>query len=346
MSAWGSVALLVSLSACSVSPDSWRVAPIEFDNALDDNALDGGVEDRIDVTYSMANITADTAGGFWTESGGSWLHLDRNGDTQSRFNDEDFSTVHGISAVSPTDLVVSRTDRADALGSGTGIFRFDTQAGTWTRVEVEPTSIGDVVAEADGRILFVDFLGGTVPGVFGDPSGSDQPKPFAIRAIDASGRQTTVLDAESGLSATAVAIDTDSTGTVYVGTDRETFTVNVDGVLTSLGAHSSRMPVLAVSPAGDVLAGSSTAAEATDLDWTLVRGSSKARDVMADKGDCSRSADGGLVILQAGLPTGLPFSCGAKGAAWVTETAFVLSIGDEAGTILVRVTPPTRDSDR
>ncbi|TFD27927.1 hypothetical protein [Cryobacterium cryoconiti] len=347
MTAWGSVVLVVSLSACSViSPDSWRVAPIEFDNALDDDALDGGIENLIDVTYSMANITADTAGGFWTESGGSWLHLDQSGDTLSRFNDDDFSTVHGISAVSPTDLVVSRTDRTDALGSGTGIFRFDTQAGTWTRIGVDATAIGDVAAGADGRIVFVDFLGETVPDVYAGPSGSVQPKPFAVRAIDATGRETTVLGADSGLTATAVAIETDSTGAVYVSTNRETFAIDVDGTVTSLGAHSNRMPVLAVSPAGNVLAGNSTADEATDLDWSLVRGSSKAQDVMANKGDCSRSATGGLAILQAGKPTGLPFSCGAKAAVWVTDTAFVLSIGDEAGTILVRVTPPESDPDR
>jgi len=155
-----------------------------------------------------------------------------------------------------------------------------------------------------------------------------------------------VLGAESGLAATAVAIDADSTGTVYISTDREAFTISVDGTPTSLGTHSNRVPVLAVSPAGEVLVGSSTAAETTDLAWTLVRGSSKARDVMADEGDCSRSADGGLAILQAGQPTGLPFSCGTKAAVWVTDTTFVLAIGDEAGTILVRVTPPRSDSDR
>jgi len=336
---WGAVLALACLSACSaVSPDSWRVVPIEFDNATD-----GGREDRIDVTYSMTNMTDDTTGGFWTESVGSWLHLDSNGDTLRRFNGEMIATVHGISAISPTVLAVSQTG-----GARTGIFLYDTDAGTWTRIDVDATTIGDVTAGADGLLVYVDFLGSMVPEYMGTPPGPADLMPFAIRAVDRNGRQTTVLGPESGAVASAVRIDIDSAGTVYVSTESETFTIAADGKRSPLATYPIRKPVLAVNAAGDVLTAASPRTDTVErgIEWTMLRGSSAARDVMATKGECSPSGEAGIAVLTGAESTSLPFSCRTNGAVWLSDTTFVLSIGDEGGTILARVTPPEQHTDR
>lgn len=326
---------LVLLGGCaSVPPNAWQLSPIEYDNAMN-----GGRADRIDVTYPMGNITTDTAGGLWTESAGSWLHLDEDGNALRRFNDETFMTVHGISAVSPTVLAVSRTDRENVSGPGTGLFLYDTDEDTWEAMKVDATSTGDVVADVAGRILFVDFLGAVVPGPIGGSVESVAPTPFAIRALHADGRQTTVLEAGEGLSATAVAIDIDSTGTVYVSTERETFSVGVDGTRTPISTHPERHPALAVSATGDVIAPAPHEAGA-EVEWAMIRGSSEARDVMSQDGDCARTDQAGLALFQARIATSLPFTCGVRGAAWINESAFVVSIGSESGAILATATPP------
>ena len=340
---WGAVVVLASLSACSyVPPTSWRVVPIEYDNAPD-----GGPEDRIDVTYSMTNMTQDTAGGFWTESAGSWLHLNSHGDTLRRFNDEMFTRVHGISAISPSVLAVSRTGKA-GTEIETGIYLYDTEAETWTPVDVDATTIGDVAAGADGRLVFVDFLGAMVPEGAMTPLESAYMRPFAIRTVARAGQQTTVLGAESGVTAAAVAIDIDPAGTVYVSTERETFAIGADGTRSPIATYPPRKPVLAVNSVGDVLTGAPPNTDATErfIDWKMVRASSPARGVMAKKGDCSQSGEQGIRILSGDESTSLPFSCNTNGAVWLNDTMFVLSIGDESGTILARVTPPEEPTKR
>ncbi|TFB61854.1 hypothetical protein E3N86_07390 [Cryobacterium sp. Hz7] len=343
LSIWGAAVVLASLSACSyVPPTSWRVVPIEFDNALD-----VGPEDRIDVTYSMTNMTQDTAGGFWTESAGSRLHLNSAGDTLRRFNDEMFTRVHGISAISPSVLAVSRTGKA-GTEIETGIYLYDTDAETWTPVDVDATTIGDVAAGADGRLVFVDFLGEMVPEGAMTPLESAFMWPFAIRTVAKNGQQTTVLGAESGVTAAAVAIDIDPAGTVYVSTERETFAIGADGTRSPIATYPPRNPVLAVNAVGYVLTAAPTNTDATErpIDWKMVRASSPARGVMAKKGDCPQSSEQGIRILTGEESTSLPFSCNTNGAVWLNDTTFVLSIGDESGTILARVTPPEEPTKR
>ncbi|GGF03263.1 hypothetical protein [Mycetocola zhadangensis] len=333
------VVTLLLLGGCaSVPTAAWRVAPIEYDNGVD------GREDRIDVTYPMANITSDTAGGLWTESAGSWLHLDENGNTLRRFNADMFMTVHGISAVSPTMLAVSRTDREDVTGSSSGLFLFDTDAGTWDAVDVDSRTTGDVAVDGTGRIVFVDFVGATAPDARGS-DGVTTPTPFAIRTVDTGGSQTTIVDVTEGLSATDVAVDIDSAGTTYVSTDRETYSIRTDGTRALLGRHSTRRPVLAVSASGDVLASSSGSAN-TDVQWAMTRGSFAARAVMTDYGNCTKTGEVGLVLREGRKATPLPFTCGVAGAAWIDESTFVVSIGSEGGAILSTVTPPQDKEDR
>ena len=310
---------------------------MEYDNGV------GSRADRTDVTYPMSNITSDTAGGLWTESAGSWLHLDESGNTLRRFNAGMLMTVYGISAVSSTVLAVSRTDREDVNGAGSGLFLYDTDAGTWDAVDVGST--GDVAVDATGRIVFVDYLGATAPGARRGSNDPAVPTPFAIRAVDAGSRQTTVLAGTEGLSTTDVAVDIDVAGTIYVSTDRETYSVRTDGKRTSLGSHSTRHPVLAVSAGGDVLAPASGDPD-TAVDWAMTRGSFPARAVMSEYGDCARTGEGGLVLREGHKTTSLPFTCSVAGAAWIDASTFVVSIGSEGGAILSTVTPPENNEDR
>ena len=327
------LASLLGLSACSAVPaDSWLISPIEYDNAMD-----GQATARTDVTYAMHHLSDDTAGGLWTESSGSWLHLDENGDTLSRFNDDLLFTVHGISAVTPTVLAVSRTRRGEIGGADSGLFLFDTGSRSWEKLEVAASSIGDVVVADDGRIVFVEFL---------EPAAehrrpSDPSRGYAIRSIDAAGRLATLLAPETVLAASVVEIDVDPNGTVFLSTERETLRVEPDGAVTTLLTYPVQMPVLSVSPAGDVISRRPADAGAAEPVWRTDGGSEEARGIIHARADCAGSTTGELAVTTAGVSTALPFSCGSNGVAWITDASFVLSIGDESGTVLGRITSPS-----
>lgn len=241
--ALGALVLLAGCATVDIPKDAWTITPIAYDNALDGESP----EEPIDVTYPMGNITPDTAGGIWTESAESWLHLDEAGTTLQRFNTELFVTVHGISAVSPTVLAVSRTDRENLAG-GSGLFLFDTKAKSWERVDAAGSTTGDVEVATSGRLLFVDFLGMPAPDAF-----ASAQTEFAVRAIDSAGRVSTVLESEEGRTARVVAIDSDASGAVYVRTNSETLIVDANGEVTTQSEQYSGWPVLAVSPGGNLL---------------------------------------------------------------------------------------------
>lgn len=326
------LAALLGLTACSATPaDPWLITPIEYDNAMDGQAMS-----RIDVTYAMRHLSDDTAGGLWTESSGSWLHLDESGETVSRFNDELLFTVHGISAVSPTVLAVSRTRRDGVGDTGSGLFLFDTAARSWERVEVAAASVGDVVVADDGRIVFVEFL----EPVAGRHRPGDPPRVFAIRAIDTAGRQTTLLAPGVARSASVVEVDMDANGTVFLSTERQTLRVEPDGAATTLLSYPVQAPVLSVGPAGDMISRRPADAGGAEPAWRTDGGSAEARGIIQTRADCAAVAAGGLAVTTDGVSTALPFSCGSNGVAWISDAAFVLSIGDEAGTVLGRVTAP------
>jgi hypothetical protein len=338
-------------------------------------------------------VTSDTAGGVWTESAGSWLHLNGRGETERRFNDlESMLAVRGLAAESPTSLIVSRSHRGNPLSPQSGLFRFDSTAATWVKIDgsVEggpdapssSNSTGDVAVSSDGRIVFVDFFDEYLPETFSDSFAGVVARPYAVRAIDATGEVSTVLepDPESLISgADEVDVDVDATGTIYVATTTRTFAVRPDGTIVPLSGYPQRTPILAVNPAGDVLMSTAARGEVSgqgggqggvngdvsgdggvrdatgeggvgDIGWSVVGGSREARDVIADYGDCEGSAFGSygtasVSVLTAGRPperaTPLPFSCGAANVAWLDGNEFLLAIGNESGTILGRVTPPS-----
>jgi hypothetical protein len=361
------VTLMLGLSACSVEPEQaggWSITPLEFDGALE-----GSPESVDDVTYSMSIATDDTEGGLWTESAGSWLHLTAEGEATRRYNTpDDYAAAHGaievrgISAISPSNLVVSKTAGTEAFGPESGLFWYDTAAETWDKVHPDVTTTGDVDIEADGRIVFVDFLGQMVPGTYSPESLAVEPQPYAIRALDSEGELTTLLEPHPAVTVTAadaVDVDSDDSGTVYVSTETETFALDADGERSSLSTYAPQTPRLAVNAAGDVLmpSASSTTTEngsAEEIDdWTVTDGSDEARDVLDAHRACADAeaphpgapAPTTLSLMRnsgssdAATVTVLPFSCGAAPIAF-EDSMFVLAIGDEAGTVLARVTPP------
>lgn len=236
-------AAALTLTGCTVPPaitpdDVWLVSPITFDNAVD-----GEPRNLTDVTYSTHSITGDTAGGFWTESAGSWLHIDGDGHTLRRFNDVLMIEVNSISAVSPTVLVVSR----QGGGLSSGIYLFDTADGTWTPVADSDAASGDVAALGDGPV---------------------------------------------------------------------------------------------VNKSGDLVTTTPSSAVVVEANWMLDSGSPEAREILATKGACHPTTGRQLTVEKDERIAALPFSCGASAAVWVSETSFVVAIGDEGGTVLARVTMP------
>jgi len=369
----GAATLLVGLGACSAvpeTPDGWRVAALEFDGALE-----GSPEAVTDVTYSMSIASDDTEGGFWTESAGSWLHVTADGDATRRYNTSDEFTaehgaisVRGISASSPTMLVVSKTAGDDAFGPESGLFWYNTSDETWSRAHPDAITTGDVDVDADGRIVFVDFLGEFVPDTYNPEAVLATPQPYAIRAIDSDGVITTVQEPDPAVvvsASDAVDVDTDSAGTVYVSTETETYALDADGTRSVLSTYTQQTPRLAANAAGDILMPSADPVATEDAndrsvpavdDYSVTDGSQEARDVLDAHRDCS-TAEGSvpetptpgsapvssLSLLRQGespeSATALPFSCGATPVA-LADHEFVLAIGDEAGTVLARVTPP------
>ncbi|MEX1077833.1 MAG: hypothetical protein WED09_01835 [Homoserinimonas sp.] len=330
----GLVAFMIA--GCGQAPipdDAWVVSPIRYDNALN-----GDRESFIDVTYSMGNFTGDTEGGFWTESAGSWLHIDRHGQAVSRFNDFRWSEVQGLAALSPSVLVVS------GMGGGRpdGLYTFNTDEGTSTRVDVSATAIGDVVSLSDGRLVFVDYHQVAPPQ--GMPSELGQFRvPYSILSLDPAGMQSIVVGPDEGLAASDVALDATPDGAIYVSTDAEDFTIEEDGTRSRPAPHQLGHPVVAVAPSGALLSIAPVEHVAADAAWLVDSGSAEAQAVIEEKGVCQSGSGPPLAVKMDGEATTLPFSCGTRGAVWLTDTSFVLSTGDESGTVLAKVTFPRRD---
>lgn len=336
-------AAAVSLIACVITgcapapipDDAWLVSPIRYDNAMV-----GDRENFIDVTYSMGNVTGDTDGGFWTESAGSWLHIDRHGEATHRFNDFRWDELYGLTAISPTVLVVS------GVGDGRpdGLYRFNTEDGTSTRIETSAAAIGDVVSVGDGRLVFIDYYEGAPPRFPGSQYEPDQFRmPYSILSVSTAGVVSAVVGPEEGLAASHVALDATPDGTIYASTDDETFTVDVDGTRFPLMTHQSVRPVLAVAPSGALVSVAPVDDDEADVDWMIESGSAEARTVLEEKGVCQPGSGAPLAVTSDGHVTALPFSCGTRAAVWLNDTSFVLTIGDEAGTVLAKVTLPSQD---
>lgn len=174
--------------------------------------------------------------------------------------------------------------------------------------------------------------------------------PYSIVRVDSAGQQSILMGPEAGLSSSNVQLDATPDGVVYVSTETETFTIGPDGTRTSATPHRLGHPVLAVNPSGALLTiapplSDSTDSDQMDVEWLMDAGSAEARKVLAEKGVCQGESAAPVTVSANGRSATLPFTCNAGGAAWISDTQFVVAIGDEGGTVLAKVDLPASWAD-
>lgn len=317
---------LAAVPGCASAPEgSWTIAPIEYDNSLDD---DGRVS-RIDVTYSMPNVASDGVGGFWTESAGSWLHLDEAGDTLRRFDLEgemQYLRVRGIAAVDADTLVVSGFQYADGQG---GLYLFDTVAMTWAPIPTTPADssgadlrmIGAVTV-VDDDVLYVETRSSSASGMT-----------FVVRRIDATGEDT-IVSPELPIG-TGQLVRLGAAGEVIVASTDDLLarisTITGEAELTPLAAG---VPTVSASTAGRTAWATEPKEPAGQ--WDIQGGSGEARDLIEQTENCDLRA----VEIDGYGRT--PPLCNIQAIAWVDANTLVVTAGTESGTVMGRVELPGR----
>ena len=353
----------VALSGCSASdPSIWHVAPLSFDNTLDGGSVGTG-SNFTDVTYGMDQITGDTIGGFWTESAGSWLHIDADGRTASRFNTENTEgSIEGLAALTPTLLAVAHGPHVGfETATRSTVSTFDTITKNWTEVALRASSVGDLATDlsdpAQPRIVFVDF--------FGAPVIAGQERSFGVSVTSPDGQESALVGAEADLSGDDVDIAIGPGGGVLVSTDTRSFRVAADGSLSDRSSHARGSAFIAVSPAGLVLSrtgAAQTRPTAQDLptaqDVPTAQDSPTAQDVPTAQGSIRGGSPEARIILEGteaepdatrvslvltvkGRAIVVPFTTGAVAAAWLDDGRFVVvSPGSGDESVLAIVTLP------
>ena len=315
---------LVALGGCApMPPDAWRLEPIRHDNRSDGEI---GPARFTDVTFAM-RLTPDTAGGFWGESAGSWLHLDADGTALRRFDLglDAPNPIYGISALTPTRLLVS----APAEGASGAIHLFDTATGSWETVYREIGILGDLAVRGDD-VYIVEFAHEGRSGTF-------TVRRLDLRAPDSLVDASPPLPVPAGGSwlHDAVAIDVGPDGTLFLATSSERITVGPDGQVLERVPRETPYPLVAVGPEGTAV-WSGGRVSTDEVPFRLTGGSAEAREVLAQIG-CSGDA---LEVASGVSGLTLPFLCAPRGIAWLDPHAFVVSVGGESGAVLVRVDAP------
>ena len=320
------MALLYATTGCAAEPpDAWVLAPISYDNRMDG---DTGPSEFIDASYPMS-LVSDTAGGFWGVSAGSWLHIDEDGTAVSRFNVDPGVPDGAIDAVTPTVLAIA-TGEGTPSYPGT-ILLFDTEAMSWEELYRDERALGDI-ATTSGAVYYVAYT-------LVEPT-------FTIEkmALTRSAEPVTVspaLDVHG-----PVAIDIDNDGILYIATPTEHIILGADGTIRSSEQVSSTRPGVSVNDRGDV-AWSGEAATAAELPIFVSGGSEDARRIIDCYSECdpdnppiSTQGVDHLTLSSGEESVTLPFLCSASGFTWINDVELVVSVGDEGGAPLIRVTPP------
>lgn len=343
-------AMVVSLPACSPALDAegWMLESIPFRTQIV-SPSEALVTDKVDVAFGMSTVTADGDGGFWSGSSGSWLHVGADGETLHRFNIDVEHPLHSIghiAALSPTELVATRSTNRPHTVPGLAIIDMETLEFTDVPMRAEP--------DADG-LGFGDFMFGGIAVHDGNAYVVRyQPVPlayldFEILRVDLDDGERTTLHRETlfiddspqaapGLP--SVDIDVDADGRVYVATPSYRLTLAPDGTELTRSPQTASHPVVAVSPDGRALWWGGVD-ERADTSWVIAGGSGEAREIIAARTECDdlRRQDS-LRMTHAGEMQSLPFLCSPNAAAW-TGDSWVVAIGGEGDGVLVRLTPPS-----
>lgn len=311
----------VGLSGCSlgvsVPADAWRLEPVVVDHSTETDRSDPS-----DVSYILDTITSDGAGGFWTESAGSWFHIGPDGETLARFNrlngDPD---IHSLTALAPTTLVAAGP--AEMRG-GSDLYIFDTEAQTMTPAGVLAARIGDVTTTTDGEVLFVEYVD--------DAGALGSGVPFVVRSWAPDGSQRIVLGPDAGLRGAEAALAAAPDGTFIVATDQAVQRVHADGSFAILQAAVTENPMVDVNSEGDVLIRSSVPGGLGE-EGVLVGGTERARSIV----ESHQRATSALAMITPRTTRELPFAASAITAVWVTPDSFVFVVpgsGDESTLVL------------
>ncbi|WP_417509289.1 hypothetical protein [Microbacterium sp.] len=340
------LALSSGLSGCAptVSAGDWKLEPVSWDTQ---SAGD------VDVAFGMSTVAADGAGGFWSGSAGSWLHVGADGETLARFNIEVEHPLHGIgdvAALSPTELVVVRSrNEPDAVA---GLSIVDMETLEYTDVPVMP--LPEDQPDAAG-FDFGDFMFGALAAHDGDAYVIRyQPTPqayldFEILRIDLGTGDRTLLHEEPlPLDASAqtapgvppIDLDIDAEGRIYVATPANHIVLAADGAELSRSPQAATRPVVAVRPDGLALWWGGDA-EPSTAESVIVGGSAEAREAIKARQSCDKLyRQDALHLTYADEQEPLSLLCSPNAAAWVGD-AWVVAIGGEGDGVLVRLTPPT-----
>lgn len=338
-------AALVALTGCAptATPADWKVEPVSWDTQT---------SGKVDVAFGMSAVAADGAGGFWSESAGSWLHVGADGETLVRFNidvDHPLHEVRDIAALSPTEMIVVRARNSPNAAQGLSII--DTETLEFTDVPMEP--LPEDTPDASG-VDFGDFEYGSLAVHDGaayviryQPTPPEPALDAEILRIDLHTGERTLVHREalafgenpSDPGTPQTDLDIDAEGRIYLATPSNRIVLASDGTELSRTPQTATHPVVAVRPDGLALwwGGDQESAAAESV---IVGGSGEARSVIEKRQSCDAvyRADGlRLTFADEELPA--PRLCGPNAAAWVGDS-WVVAIGGEGDGVLVRLTPP------
>lgn len=335
-------------------PDDWMLEPIAIDTHVisqpgeaplggtaQNTDVGAGADALADVSFSMTLLASDSAGGFWAESAGSFLHVGKDGETLARFtgeHDDRLSQVTAMASSSPEELVVARAGTAPAIavldtttmtmhdvpntaagGGDSPLFQYvdvATRDGDAIVAHVRPERLGYLMLE----ILHIDLEDGARTLLHAEPIElSEAPHAFP--------------------DVPPVRLDVDAEGAIHLAVPSARVVLNADGTERTRTAQSANFPQVAVRPDGTALwwGGESARARATS---EIVGGSPEAREAIEKRSTCDEFFRTDALRLSIdGAEHPLPFLCGVNDAVW-TGSAWVVSAGGEADGVLVRVTPP------
>ncbi|MFE1664557.1 hypothetical protein [Microbacterium sp. P02] len=308
------VAALLSSCAAGPAPDAWVLTPYRYDNSLD--GTDGVT--MIDVTYPMPHVARDGDGGFWTESAGSWLHLDKDGSAR-RFNlegDMEFLRVRGIVALNSTQLVVSGHVDGD---SGGGLWRFDTELMQWTSIPVAATVVGDV-GLVGGDLVYVEYLYSDA----GDVS-------FVVRRVGDAKNDSVITPQISVPSGDAVKLSTGSGGALVVNTGAQVLLIDADRTVVEIADFDPATPVSTTNSQG--LSAWATDAT-TGQSWFVDGGSPEARRATTTDEYCNPRS------IETSSGDVSPPLCNIQALEWMDDHTLIVSAGTENATVLAHIRAP------
>lgn len=345
------IAVIALASGCTPEPgpDDWALEPISFRSSFagaGTEAVPAG--DPIDVSYGMHVISDDGAGGFWTASSGSWLHVGADGETLARFNADSGPLLQtsAMAPLSPTELVVAQGDRVHVMPM---LSVLDTT--TMTLRDLPGDAVGD-----EGDFDYGDFEFGDVAVHDGDaivvryqPRPPEEYLDYEVLRVDLDSGERTLLHsgpvelddawgARPGIP--PIGLDVDAAGRMYLATPSARIVLAADGTELSREPQVAERPFVAVAPDGTAL-WSGGRPERTEVQGVIVGGSSEARAAIEGRHPCPATSSGDALRLgDAAGEHPLPFLCGANAAAW-TGSSWVVAIGGEGDGVLVRLTPPS-----